>query len=162
MENTEKITKDILAQYCDLRKEVKDVRKRVQKLKDDLARLEKEGNVIDCVKGGNGGIQSYKIEGFPYPEYTRKKTALITRMAILSYMEAELLELANGVEEYIQSIDSSRIRRILRYRYIDDLSWIRVALSMGGSSTEDSVRKEHDRFLERERLSEMSDKTMIQ
>ena len=152
MVKSESIPKDILVQYCDLKEEIKDIRKRVQKLKDDIVKIEQEGSVIDCVKGGYGGIQNFKIQGFPYPEYTKKRTALMTRTAILTDMEMELLELTNKVEEYIQGIDDSRIRRILRFRYVDDMTWVQVAINMGGRTTEESVRKEHERFLAKEHV----------
>jgi hypothetical protein len=99
------------------------------------------------VNGGEGGIRHYRIEGFPYPEYSRKKTRLYLKKAQLETAEQELLELTNSVEEYIQSISDSRVRRIMRLRYIDNLSWFKVALNMGGKATEDSIRMEHNRFL---------------
>lgn len=142
------MTKDILIQYCDLREEIKDLRRRIDNLNNQISKIEQAGNVIDSVTGGNGGIQHFKIEGFPYPEYSRKKTRLYLNRAQLESAEFELLEKTNQVEEYIQSIDDSRIRRIMRLRYIDDLPWIKVANSIGKKATEDGVRMEHNRFLE--------------
>lgn len=143
------MTKDILAQYCDLREEVKDLHKRIVKTEDDIRKIEEEGEVTDSVKGGCGGIQSFKITGFPVPEYSKKRSLLLVRKAKLKSLEYDLLELTNEIEEYISSLDDSRIRRILRFRYIDDMTWAKVAVNMGGYTTEESVRKEHDRFLER-------------
>jgi len=142
------LTKDILAQYCDLKEEVKDLRRRIQSKQRELDKIEEDGTVTDSVKGGYGGIQHFKISGFPYPEYSRKKTALYLYKAQLENAELELLELTNEVEDYIQSLTDSRIRRILRYRYIDNMTWRQVAHKMGGRATEDSVRMEHNRFLE--------------
>lgn len=141
------MTKDVLVQYSDLVEEVKDLRKRIQKLSDQINKIEQDGCVKDSVKGGYGGVQTYRIEGFPYPEYSRKKTALYLYKAQLENAEFELLELTNKVEEYIQSIDNSRIRRIIRYRLIDGLSWVQVAFKMGGRCTSESVRKELERFM---------------
>lgn len=141
------LTKDILVQYSDLTEEVKDLRRRIQKLNDQIKKIEQEGTVKDCVKGGYGGIQHYNIEGIPYPEYSRKKTSLYLYKAQLENAELELLEKTNEVEEYIQSIPDSRIRRILRHRFIDNLTWYQVAIRMGGKTTEESVRKEFERFM---------------
>jgi hypothetical protein len=141
------LTKDVLVQYSDIVEEVKDLRKRIQKLSDQINKIEQDGCVKDSVKGGYGGVQTYRIEGFPYPEYSRKKTALYLYKAQLENAEFELLELTNKVEEYIQSIDNSRIRRIIRYRLIDGLSWVQVAFKMGGRCTSESVRKELERFM---------------
>ena len=142
------MTKDVLAQYCDLREEVKDIRKRIERLQGELDRIESERYVTDSVTGGMGGTQHYIIKGFPYPEYSRKKTKLYLNKAQYETAEPELLDLTIKVEEYIQSIIDSRIRRILRYRYLDDMTWHEVALRIGGkNTTADSVRMEHNRFL---------------
>lgn len=142
------LTKDILIQYCDLKEEVKDLRRRIANKQTEIDKIEDEGTVTDSVKGGYGGIQHFKISGFPYPEYSRKKTALYLYKAQLEYAELELLELTNEVEDYIQSLTDSRIRRIIRYRFIDDLRWYQVAQRMGGRATEDSVKKEFQRFMQ--------------
>lgn len=141
------MTKGILVQYCDLQEEVKDIRKRIDNLERQIEKIEEEGSVIDSVKGGIGGIEHFKITGFPYPEYSRKKTRLHLNRAQLENTEFELLETLGSVEDYIQSIEDSRIRRILRLRYVDNFTWVKVAMNMGGSATDESVRKEHDRFL---------------
>ena len=142
------MTKDILIQYCDLQEEIKDLRRRILKREEEIGKIESEGEVIDSVVGGMGGTQHFKISGFPYPEYSRKKTALYLYKAQLESSELELLELTNEVEEYIQSIDNSRLRRIIRIRYIDNETWFKVAQRMGGkNTTADSVRMEHNRFL---------------
>lgn len=142
------VSKEILIQYSDLQQECKEVREKIEKLERQIAKIEEDGAVIDKVRGGDGGLQSFKIEGFPYPEYSRKKTLLYTRKATLSELEMELLETLNQVEEFIASISDSRIRRIVNLRVVDALSWNEVARRIGGN-TEDSVRKSFERFMEK-------------
>lgn len=142
------ISKEILIQYSDLQEEVKEVRERIDKTEKQIAKLEAEGNVVDSVSGGNGGTQHFKIEGFPYPEYSRKKTLLYARKATLASLEMELMETLNKVEEFIASVDDSRMRRIITLRFIDNLSWNKVADRIGGNNTEDSVKKAFYRFME--------------
>ena len=142
------IAKEILIQYSDLQEEVKEVRERINKTEDQIAKIEKDGNVVDSVCGGNGGIQHFKIEGFPYPEYSRKKTLLYARKATLASLEMELMETLNQVEEFIASVEDSRMRRIITLRFIDNLSWNKVADRIGGNNTEDSVKKAFYRFME--------------
>lgn len=139
--------KKILIQYADLQQEVVEIRKKVEKLEAQIDKIESEGAVIDKVMGGEGGLQPFKIEGFPYPEYSRKKTLLYARKATLSELELELLETLNQVEEFIATINDSHIRRIVSFRVVDGLSWNKVALKMGGGNTEDSVRKAFDRYI---------------
>ena len=142
------ISKEILIQYSDLQEEVKEVRERIDKTEKQITKLEAEGNVVDSVSGGNGGTQHFKIEGFPYPEYSRKKTLLYARKATLASLEMELMETLNKVEEFIASVDDSRMRRIITLRFIDNLSWNKVADRIGGNNTEDSVKKAFYRFME--------------
>lgn len=139
--------KRILVQYADLQQEVIEIREKVKKLEAQIDKIESEGAVIDKVMGGEGGLQPFKVEGFPYPEYSRKKTLLYARKATLSELELELLETLNEVESFISSINDSHIRRIVSLRVVDGLSWNKVALKMGGGNTEDSVRKAFDRFV---------------
>lgn len=142
------ISKEILIQYSDLQEEVKEVRERIERTERQIAKIEEDGNVIDTVIGGGGGIQHFKIEGFPYPEYSRKKTLLYARKATLASLELELMEMLNQVEEFIASVDDSRMRRIITLRFIDNLSWNKVADRIGGNNTEDSVKKAFYRFME--------------
>lgn len=142
------VSKEILNQYTNLQKECKEVREKINKLEKQIEKIEDEGVVIDKVRGGEGGLQSFRIEGFPYPEYSRKKTLLFARKAKLSEIELDLLEKVNMVEEYISSLSDSHIRRIISLRVVEGLSWGKIAIKMGGNNTEDSVRMCYNRFIE--------------
>ena len=41
----------------------------------------------------------------------------------------------------------SRMQRIIRYRYLEGLAWKQVAARMGRKATENSVKKEFERFM---------------
>lgn len=142
------VTKEILIQYADLQKESKEIRGRIEKLEEQIDRIESQGAVVDKVSGGEGGIQAFKIEGFPYPEYSRKKTLLYARKATLSELELEIIETLNEVESFISTVKDSHMRRIITLRVVDGLTWNQVASKIGGN-TEDSVRKAFDRFMEK-------------
>ena len=51
------------------------------------------------------------------------------------------------VEEWLLTVPM-RMQRIIRYRYIEELSWQQIANKMGRKATADSVRKELERFFE--------------
>lgn len=142
------ISKEILIQYTDLQQECKEIRDKIEKLEKQIDKIESEGSVVDKVMGGEGGWQPFKIEGFPYPQYSRKKTLLHTRKAILSELELELLETLNAVEEFMATINDSHIRRIVNLRVIEQLSWNEVARRIGGGNTEDSVKKAFHRYMD--------------
>lgn len=142
------VSKEILVQYTDLQQECKEVREKIDKLEKQIDKIEREGEVIDKVTGGLGGYQSFKIEGFPYPQYSRKKILLCERKTTLIELEMELLETLNRVEEFIASVKDSHVRRIINLRVVEGLSWNDVARIMGGN-TEDSVRKAFERFMDK-------------
>ncbi len=147
--------KNILIQYCDMKEEIKDLRRRIRELEKQIDRIKEEGVVKDTVSGGMGGTQHFLVEGFPVPEYNRKMMLLKARKAMLVEKEAELLELTNQVEEYIASIKKSELRIMFRLYYIDGMTWIQVAHRMNRmfpkrrkAYTEDGCRMRNTRFFE--------------
>lgn len=143
------VDKKVLIQYKDIQEEIKEVRERIRKTEKAVEMIERDGIVVDSVSGGYGGTQHFKIEGFPYSEYSRKKTLLYNRKAILSNLEMELMESANKVEEFISGVKDSRMRRIINFRYLDNMSWQRVANCIGENATADGVRMEFERFMKK-------------
>lgn len=140
------ISKDILIQYSDLQEEIKDVRRRIGILEEQIAKFEQKGySEADVVKGGAGGIQNFKIEGFPYEKYSKKKTLLYSRKAILDTLEFDLLEMTNDVEAYIASVSNSEMRRILTMRFINNMSFEKIGKLLGYDRT--SISKKIDKFL---------------
>ncbi len=143
--------KDILVQYTDLQEEIRDIRRRAERARGQMERLETEGTVLDAVKGTrqDGTFGSIRIEGFPYADYEKRRRSLQSYLLKLAEMEEKLLELTNQAEEYINSIEDSRMRRIVQYRILDGLSWYEVADRMGGKATSDSCRMYYERFLQK-------------
>lgn len=155
------VTRQMLTQYSDTRKEVKEIQERIEKLESRIPKLEnriseiEDGETVkDKVYGGNGGLQGFVVEGVPLREYTDKKTELkIKRMLLserkemLGILELELLRQTNDIQRFINSINDSHVRRIITLRVVDELSWNEVADRMGGMNTEDSVRKAFERFV---------------
>lgn len=155
------MTKDILIQHYDLKKEIKEIRERIEKLEskirkleDRLSEIEAGETVKDKVRGGLGGIQSFTIEGIPTPEYSEKKMELKIkkmlldeRKAMLSILELDALNQVNQIERFISDIKDSHIRRIVRLRVVDGMSWNEVADNVGGGNTEDSVKKVYYRYV---------------
>lgn len=142
------ISKSILKQYIDLQEEIKETKERIEKTEKQIRKIESEGAVVDSVTGGMGGIQHYKIEGFPYPEYGKLKERLYTRKATLQSLENELIEKIDEVEQFIRGIEDSRMRRIISFRFIDGMTWEQVGINMGGGNNADNIKKAFYRFME--------------
>ncbi len=149
--------KSVLIQYCDMQAEIKELRRLIKMTEERLEKIEKEGAVSDVVSGGMGGIQHFKVTGFPTPEHAKVKQLLISRRQRLRMKEDELLELTNQIEEYIESIKKSEIRIMFRMYYIEGLTWNQVAHQMNEMFsrtkriyTENSCRMKRNRFFEEE------------
>lgn len=146
--------KEILIQYCEIKEEIKDIRRRKEKLEKEIRQL---STVSDSVKGtrpdGTYGI--IKITGYPTPEYYRKRAAIERYQKQLELKEAELLEFTCSAEEYIESIEKSEMRIMFRLYYIDGLPWWKVAMRMNSmfpnrrmQFTEDSCKKRNLRYFD--------------
>ena len=146
-----------LIQYCDMQAEIKELRRLIKMTEERLEKIEKEGAVSDVVSGGMGGIQHFKVTGFPTPEHAKVKQLLISRRQRLRMKEDELLELTNQIEGYIESIEKSELRIMFRMYYIEGLTWNQVAHQMNEMFsrtkriyTENSCRMKRNRFFEEE------------
>ena len=147
--------KEILVHYCEMKEEIKDLRKRIQKL-DRF--LEHPPIVSDIVRGTrrDGTTGPIKVTGIPEPEFYRKQGIRERYKELLELKEAELLELTCQVEEYIESIDKADLRIMFRLYYIDGQPWVKVAEAMNRMFpkkkipyTEDSCRMRNNRFFEK-------------
>lgn len=144
--------KSILEQYADLIAEREDLQKRIRKTElriEDLC----EEEVADSVTLGKHGkkpLGRKVIHGAPYPEINRQRWALHRYKAQLEEAETRIGEMITEVQQYIDEIEDSRIRRIFRYRYVDQLTWLQVALRMGKHHTAESCRKTTERFMKNE------------
>ncbi len=139
--------KTVLEQYIELKNEINEINARIQKLQNKLERINEEGNVKDVVKGGGGGWQNYHIEGFPVAEEDEVKYLIKKNLRILEERKAKVAELIVNVESYINTIEDSRMRRMITHRYINNLPWWKVAEKMGKGYTENSCKKQMERFL---------------
>lgn len=136
-----------LEQYISLKAEIKEIESRIQRLQGKLQRINDEGNVRYAVKGGDGGQQTFHIEGFPVAEEDETKYLLSKNIRLLEDRRAKAAEQVVEVEQYINTIEDSRMRRMITLRYLDNLSWWKVANRMGNGYTEDSCKKQMERFL---------------
>ena len=150
--------KNVLIEYVEMKEEIKDLRRRIHENERELAKLENM-IVTDSVTRGKRGkkpLGTVKITGRPTAAINMKQRLLKKRNDRLTALEAELLELTNQAEEYIETIPKSELRIMFRLYYIDDLTWYQVALQMNQKFpkrrikyTEDNCRMRHNRFLEK-------------
>ena len=140
------IDKSILTQLCSHKKELSDLRRRKEDNDREIERLEDKGVVVSdsvtCGKKGKKPLGTKRITGFPMPEYEKR---LRYKRVYSNMLERQITRLDKEImeaEKYIESIPDSRIRRICRYRCLDDsLSWGQIARKMGYPHTTESCRK---------------------
>ena len=149
--------KNILEQYIELKEEISDLQDRIDKDERRLLKIKEEGVVSDTVKGtrADGTLGSIRITGYPIPEHNQVKNMIKKRVAKLHILEDELQNAINEVDDFIEKVPKSDLRMMLRFRYLDDMTWAAVAMNMNDrfpkrriKYTEDSCRMRHDRYLE--------------
>ena len=91
------------------------------------------------------------ISGLPHIAGISDKTALAAEIAdcrnIVEAKHKQCIAEYNRLIRYINSVDDSLMRQILTLRCINGLSWLQVAMHIGGGNTEDSVRMAFNRFV---------------
>jgi len=130
------MTKEKLMQYCNLEEEIDKLEKRID-------RIEKQSEMVsDVVQNG------YKRHAVIYGFDCRRSLKLQELECILKQRRDRLLDLQIEIEEWIDTIPDSDIRQIFEHVYIDNMNWVQVQLAMSYNH-EDTARKKHDRFLEK-------------
>ena len=130
-----KITKKLLSSYRKYRREI------------PLLETELEELLTTDAGIGNSTILDYR-DGYPQPQsvvgfdralYERRKEILEHRK-----------EQVKAIEQWIRSIEDGQIRCVFRMRYLDGMSWVKIAEKTGYGGREDYVRLVlRDRYLEK-------------
>lgn len=130
------MTKEELIEYSNLKKEIEDLEKRINKIHKITE------TVSDTVQNG------YKHRAVIFGIDLSRKRKLHTYEYKLQNFYNKLFEEQNKIEDYIETIPKSDIRQIFRYKYIDDFSWLQI-MHLMKYNEESTARKKHDRFLEK-------------
>lgn len=95
-------------------------------------------------------LESSVIKVMAQKEILTRKKALYTDCEMTIHAKQILcLTERNRLERYIAEQPDSRIRMILTYRFINGLTWAQVSENIGDDTTEDSVKKQCYRYLQR-------------
>lgn len=142
------ITKSVLKQYRYMLKEIQDLENRINRTREQLQKLESEGNVVDKVSGGEGGLQHFRIEGFPVAEYSAKKTRLLAQMLRYEKNMKIISDLEKEVGDFIDNIPDGLTRMVFRYYYEDGMSQqqIGMELNMDQATASRIIERELDKL----------------
>lgn len=129
------MTKQELEQYRSIVAEMDEIRERVN------------NNIVsDTVVGSD--------VHFPYTSHVMRVEGIADEAAaesdkkLLANLEAQKQE----IEDFIFSIPDSLTRRIFRLRHMTGKcrpTWVKVAITLGGGNTADSVLQRHKRYLQK-------------
>ena len=139
------LTKELLDSIESLRKELKDLKNRLR-----IINKKSKTVITDSVQASSSKYpytkHSVTIEGV---KFFKTKHSRSTYKRMIKSSEHKLEKLINQLEyelKYIEDQDSE-IRRIIRYKYEDGLSWVQVMFKMNYKS-EEKARIKLKRFLE--------------
>lgn len=139
--------KRILEQYDSLKREIQELGDRIVELDTLRKRLQNKKDIKASVKGGAGGKQIFHMDGYNEEQADELDFLLRKDVRILKERKAQANECVVDVDKFIAGLDDSRIRRMIEYRYLDNMPWCKVAIEMGTQYTEESCRKQVERFL---------------
>lgn len=141
-----------LSQYRAIAKEIKVLENRLNKLS-----MRKHKFGVDTVSASSRckpyAKHSVLISGYGYDATNDGKKHKLIR-DIKERLEALNIQF-EAIQAFIRSIDDSEIRQIIEYRYIDGFSWQKIAFEMG-EHDEQVPRRKHNKFLEKENLTKMT------
>ena len=137
------VEEKLLKQYRHLVMEIKDIDRRI--ISHNRAEVQR-----DTVRGGYGGTQRFDIEGQTDKGKTLEKSRLQMEILQKKKKRAELEARTAAVEAFIDAVDDSRMRQILRLRYMDGMSWNETAKNIGELGQGDAVRISCSRFLRKQ------------
>ncbi len=137
--------KRILEEYIDACEVIKETEKEIRRLES------KKGiTANESVSGSNPEFpynpQHFKVQGTTY-SYS-DDCRLRTKKEMLRQKKENAEELKLQVEVWMLSIPF-RMQRIIKYKIFEDLTWKQVADRMGRRVTSESVKKEFQRFFEK-------------
>lgn len=127
-----------------------DACKLVEETEEDIKKLRKQENVHDKVSGSNPEFpyqpQSFNISGIKETNLKGKHLQKEKELLIKRKENAEKIKVQ---AEEIMREASLRMQRIIRLKIFEQNTWEEVAAKMGGKCTNESLRKEFERFLQK-------------
>ncbi len=145
-----RINKNVLEQYTSIKNEISDLERMIAKSNGRIKKYEKQ-IVSDTVTGSRDDltIGPIKITGIAQQQIDKENELNDKRVQKMEKFKKRLEKMIVEVEEYIQEIPDSEIRRIARLRYLDDLTWKQVAVHMGKGYSEDFCRQKMNSYIKK-------------
>lgn len=137
--------KGILQEYMDACALIKETEQKIKKLN------QKRKTIVQTnVRGSNPEFpyqeQHFRIQGTTFT--VKDDSSIRYEVAVLEKERENAERIKRKVEEWMVSIPI-RMQRIVRYKYLEEMTWEQVAERMGRKATEHGIKKEFERFLKK-------------
>lgn len=120
------MTNEMLLQYASIKREIKDLENRIEDVESDIDNL--------------------KLKELSTKQNCEFESVLNELKDTLRESRLELCKTYLAIEQFIESVDDSIMRQIMRYRFIDCNTWQEVANRVKGN-TSASLRTMYYRFM---------------
>ena len=146
------MNKSILEQYVSMKAELVELNSEIKRLEAEIQKLEAQevADTVTCGKRGKKPIQTVKIQGIPMRDITRRKCRLQRGKINRELLKRKLERITEEVEMYVNGIENSEMRRLLKFRFMEGLEWKQVSRLMGEGYTAELCRQKVSRFLRKE------------
>ena len=139
------MTKELLEQADSLIEEIKDIERRIKNIE------KREKTILgDSVTGSEREYpyikRNFRINGISNRSFSSKTKRQYKKM--LKSKKYRYEKMVKQIEYELNYINDSEIRRIIRFRYYDNLSWIQIQIKMQYNS-ENTARMKLERFFEK-------------
>lgn len=123
------MTKKELEQLTDLKKEIKEIEQNISEIKQmDIGavpvKVDASGRNFPYVQG------KMTVSSYDPVLADKRAVRLYNKKALLEERKKKAVEAESQILQYINSIQESRVRRIMQFRYIDGYSWEQIGAIM--------------------------------
>lgn len=121
--------------------------------------IERDQERLEKLRASASALGAPNYDGMPKnPSFENRLERYIAEIvdleAIIQAKITQCLHERARLERYIAEIPDSLTRQIFQLRFINGLTWVQIAFSVGGGNTEEGVRKRVYRYLEQENKGE--------
>lgn len=116
--------------------------------------IEMDKERLEALRARASAPGSPNYDGMPKsPSYENRLERYIAKIvdleAIISAKITQCQHERNRLERYIADIPDSNLRMIFTLRFINGLSWVQLAFSIGGDCTADGARMACNRYIKK-------------
>lgn len=145
--------KEFLEQYDAICKELDWLDTEFERLKKEVSHYETDGVI------GSSRCEPYQSHPVTIGGYVPNKKVVEELDGLVKQYNVkreQALVWKSETEALINQVSDAKGRMIIRYRYINDMTWQQIADKLGGNNTEESTKKYCQRIIKNLQMSHMS------